>query len=152
MAGGGGGGNGEPEFQIAPMLDMLLVLLMFFMSITTAQTLKIDSNIKLPLAKNGEKREDKAKAVLLNVSWDQTLGEAKVKLDDIPLDLSDKEKCIEMIASRAINPFTKKVDPEIRLLIRADKNVTAKYIQDVLFLGAEAGMDNIAFTGQNQEE
>ncbi|MDF3059514.1 MAG: hypothetical protein K0R17_3729, partial [Rariglobus sp.] len=26
MAGGGGGGDGEPEFQIAPMIDVLLVL------------------------------------------------------------------------------------------------------------------------------
>ncbi|RYD36183.1 MAG: biopolymer transporter ExbD, partial [Verrucomicrobiaceae bacterium] len=30
MAGGGGGGDGEPEFQIAPMIDVLLVLLVFF--------------------------------------------------------------------------------------------------------------------------
>ena len=35
MAGGGGGGEGEPEFQIAPMIDVLLVLLIFFMVSTT---------------------------------------------------------------------------------------------------------------------
>ena len=40
MAGGGGGGEGEPEFQIAPMVDVLLVLLIFFMSITSAQVLE----------------------------------------------------------------------------------------------------------------
>ena len=38
MGGGGGGGDGEPEFQIAPMIDVLLVLLIFFMSITTAHS------------------------------------------------------------------------------------------------------------------
>ena len=31
MAGGAGGDSGEPEFQIAPMIDVLLVLLIFFM-------------------------------------------------------------------------------------------------------------------------
>ena len=146
-----GSSGGEPEFQVAPMIDVLLVLLIFFMSITTSQVLKIDKGINLPISKNGEKRQDKAKAVLLNVAWDKVLGEAKVKLDDMPLDLSEKEKCIELIASRATDPITKQIDPEVRLLIRADREVTAKYIQLILELGAEAGMDNIAFTGQNQE-
>ena len=41
MGGGGGGGDGDPEFQIAPMIDVLLVLLIFFMSITSAQVLKV---------------------------------------------------------------------------------------------------------------
>ncbi len=143
--------DGAPTFQVAPMCDVLLVLLIFFMSITTSQVLKIDSNITLPVAKNGEKREDKAKAVLLNVAWDPVLGEATVKLDDLPLDLNDKDKCIELIGNRALDPITKKIDPEVRLLIRADKQVTAKYIQLILELGAEAGMDNIAFTGQNHD-
>ena len=35
MASGGGSiESGEPEFQIAPMIDVLLVLLIFFISIT----------------------------------------------------------------------------------------------------------------------
>ena len=50
MAGGGGGGEGEPEFQVAPMIDVLLVLLIFFMSITSSQVLKVDKNISLPVA------------------------------------------------------------------------------------------------------
>ena len=45
MAGGGGGGEGEPEFQVAPMIDVLLVLLIFFMSITSAQVLKVEPEV-----------------------------------------------------------------------------------------------------------
>ncbi|MGH8046170.1 MAG: ExbD/TolR family protein, partial [Chthoniobacterales bacterium] len=55
MAGGGGAADsGEPEFQVAPMIDVLLVLLVFFMMITSAQVLKVDQTIKLPVAKNGK--------------------------------------------------------------------------------------------------
>ena len=44
------GDGDEPEFQIAPMIDVLLVLLIFFMSITTIQVVRVDRNIVLPVA------------------------------------------------------------------------------------------------------
>ena len=151
-----GGGNGDPEFQIAPMLDVLFVLLIFFMSISTSQMLKIDSSINLPVAANGEKPDPKtkAKAVLFNVGWDKTLGAPVVKIDDKPVNIGDeqgREAAIEEIIARASNS-NKEIDPEIRFLIRADKQVTAKYISQILELAAEAGMDNIAFTGMNKED
>ena len=77
MAGGGGGGEGEPEFQVAPMIDVLLVLLIFFMSITSSQVLKVDKNISLPVASNGVKRDDKAAAGLMSKHDDL----AAVRLD-----------------------------------------------------------------------
>ena len=36
-----------------------LVLLIFFMSITSAQVLQIDKDIKLPVAPDAKKKEDK---------------------------------------------------------------------------------------------
>ena len=146
MAGGGGGGEGEPEFQVAPMIDVLLVLLIFFMSITSAQVLKVDKNISLPVAANGKKRDDKAAAGLINISWDKTTGPAKYKLDDRELDANDKEGIAKELADR------KGSNEKYRLLIRADKECHAKYVSKALEWGAEAGIDNIAFSGLNHEE
>ena len=151
-----GGGNGEPEFQIAPMLDVLFVLLIFFMSISTSQMLKIDNSITLPVASNGEPPDPKtkAKAVLINVGWDKTLGAPIVKLDDTPIDITEqgREAAVENIISRATNPFTKEIDPEVRFLVRADREIPAKYISQILMLAADAGMVNIAFTGMNKDD
>ena len=103
MAGGGGGGDGEPEFQVAPMIDVLLVLLIFFMSITSAQVLKVDKNISLPVAAHGKKRDDKAAAGLINISWDATTGQAKYKLDDRELDPNDKDGIAKELERRKGN-------------------------------------------------
>ena len=44
------GDGDEPEFQIAPMIDVLLVLLIFFMSITTLRVERMDKTVNLPVA------------------------------------------------------------------------------------------------------
>ena len=40
----------ELEFQIAPMVDVLLVILVFFVLITSASVLRMTSNVALPVA------------------------------------------------------------------------------------------------------
>ena len=69
MAGGGGGGEGEPEFQLAPMIDVLLTILIFFMTITSAQVLKVDKSIKLPGGTDALKKYDqRSEATLVKKS------------------------------------------------------------------------------------
>src|ERR671933_2382174 len=70
MAGGGGGSeNGEPEFQVAPMIDVLLTILVFFMTITSAQVLKVDKTIQLPIAKDAQKKDNSRAETVVNVRW-----------------------------------------------------------------------------------
>ncbi|MDR2513338.1 MAG: biopolymer transporter ExbD [Puniceicoccales bacterium] len=155
MGGGGGGGDGEPEFQVAPMIDVLLVLLIFFMSITSAQVLKLDKDIKLPLASNGTKRDDKAKAGLINIAWNDVAKVPRFKLDDKLIENVDtenptiegtKDSIIEVLEKRQ-----KENAKDFRLLIRADKRVQAKSLNKALLWGAKAGIANIAFSGVNQD-
>lgn len=154
MAGGGGGEEGEPEFQVAPLIDVLLVMLIFFMSITSAQVLKIDKDISLPLAVHGEKRDDKAAAGLINIGWNAITNQPRYKLDDIliletesesPVLEGSNEPLIEVLKKRKGN------NDKFRMLIRADKQVQAKFLNSALKWGAEADIDNIAFSGVNND-
>ena len=47
--------DGDPEFQVAPMVDVLLVLTLFFMSITSTELLKKEKNLQLAEAKHAKK-------------------------------------------------------------------------------------------------
>src|ERR1700759_2774267 len=83
MAGGGGGSeSGEPEFQVAPMVDVLLTILVFFMMITSAQVLKVDKTIQLPVAPNAQKMESKRAEVVINVRWLADAKKAQFVVDD----------------------------------------------------------------------
>ena len=143
---GGSGGDGEPEFQVAPMIDVLLVLLIFFMSITSAQVLKVDKGITLPVAPHGIKRDDKAAAGLINISWDKNKALALYKLDERELNPQQPKEIISELRKR------KGSNEKFRLLIRADQNCQAKFIAEALSWGAAAGIDQIAFAGLNHSE
>ena len=83
MAGGGGGSeSGEPEFQIAPMIDVLLVILIFFMTITSASVLKVDKTIDLPIAKDAQKKDNSRAETVVNVRWDDAKRKAEFVYDD----------------------------------------------------------------------
>src|SRR6184192_2213784 len=60
----------DPEFQIAPMIDILLVLLVFFMSISSTEVLQSNHAIELPVA-NDAKSASKSNPgqVIINVTW-----------------------------------------------------------------------------------
>src|SRR3981189_2409635 len=68
-AGAGGAESGEPEFQVAPMIDVLLTILVFFMTITSAQGLKGDKTINLPIAKAAQKKDNAGGETGVNVRW-----------------------------------------------------------------------------------
>jgi len=145
MAGGGGSTeSGEPEFQIAPMIDVLLVLLIFFMSITSSQVLKIDKDINLPVAEDAKKKEDK-NAMLeaaLNVKWRPNEQKALFTLDNFDYP---EEQLIEMLRER------KERNPGYRVIIRGDRALPAVEIQKAMTIIGQAGIDDISFSTMNQD-
>ncbi|MHB1082322.1 MAG: ExbD/TolR family protein [Prosthecobacter sp.] len=142
MGGGGGGGDGEPEFQIAPMIDVLLVLLIFFMSITSAQVLSIDKEIQLPVAKDAKKKEkDVQNEANLNVRW--TNGKATILFENTAYDVVDP--LVEKLRARH------EANAKYRAVIRGDKRLPAIEIQRVMSVIAQAGIDDISFSALNKE-
>jgi biopolymer transport protein ExbD len=143
MAGGGGGGeSGEPEFQIAPMIDVLLVLLIFFMSITSAEVLKVDKHIKLPVSPHAKKRDpEMAKhEIAINLRWD---GKKSLMLVD------DRE--YPNISE--LTPFLKErvaKDPKLRAVVRGDAQLPAIEIQKAMNLVGEAGISEVSFAASNK--
>ena len=142
MGGGGGGGDGEPEFQIAPMIDVLLVLLIFFMSITSAQVLSIDKEIQLPVAKDAKKKEkDVQNEANINVRW--TNGKATILFENSSYDVV--EPLVEKLRARH------EANAKYRAVIRGDKRLPAIEIQRVMSVIAQAGIDDISFSALNKQ-
>lgn len=136
------GDDEEPEFQIAPMIDILLVLLIFFMSITSKEVMLRDREIQLANADNAQqkKKETDSGECVVNVKWtgfnsSYSVGEQQCSVYELGLILQEKKR-IHDSAQRGGKkmPF--------RVIVRADREVQWRYLQDVLKAcsGAEINM------------
>jgi biopolymer transport protein ExbD len=147
MAGGGGGGDGDPEFQIAPMIDVLLVLLIFFMSITTSQVLKVDENITLPVAEHGARKDNARAEAIINVRWEADKKKAFYTYDDRPFtDLSKLTQALVHAKKGSDAVGGKGKNPEFRVVIRGDREGSARSISLAMNAAAEAGISDISFS------
>jgi biopolymer transport protein ExbD len=134
----------EPEFQVAPMADLLFVLLVFFMSITTTEVLRVDKEIRLPVAPNATDAKEKTSQVVLNVTWQSTARTGTIKIDEVPYQNPGQ---IAPTLQKRI-----KANPMTRVLIRADRSVEYGFIAEIMRVCAQNGIGNVTFSVITKEE
>lgn len=137
------GAEEELEFQIAPMIDVLLVVLVFFIMITSASVLQGDPNIKLPVASDASKPEKSRAEAVLNLHWETASKSGYVTMDSLRYDKLDVlSKKLEAASTGKKN---------FRVVIRADRTLPALFVQRVLASCADAGVSDTVFTALNHD-
>lgn len=133
----------ELEFQIAPMVDVLLCLLLFFIMTTSASALRSDKNLNLPVAPNSSKKDAARLEAILNVRWAHDRRQGTVQMEGVVY--TDLTLITPILAPRA------KANAEYRVVLRGDRDCPARYVSKVMAVCAEAGIDNITFAVVNRE-
>lgn len=138
MGGSVGSEDGDAGFQIAPMVDVVFVLMLFFMACAGAQTVELELNIKLP-AGQGSGSDTKVTPIIIDISSDglvsmnnQTYGQPT---DRTLQTLRDWLK-------NAIDTFGDK-DP---VIIRPSPDAKQERIIDVLNAASFARVKNLSFS------
>ena len=135
----------DPEFQIAPMIDILLVLLVFFMSISSTEVLQANRDIQLPIAADGKAAsKNNPGQVIINVAWVELNNAGSIEVNDrkyaTPAELVP-------VLQKAIM-----ANPLARVLIRADKAVRYEYERTLLKAVGDAGVSNVTFSVVDKEK
>ena len=124
-------------FQIAPMVDILLVVLVFFIVTWNFALYETELDIKVPTAKEGIETQRPAGDVVINIKSDGAVLVNKRKMNRDEL-----LKMLQRLAGLA---------PDQAVILRGDENVSYKYIVDVLDVCHAANIWNVAFaTGKPQ--
>ena len=121
----------EIGFQLAPMIDMTFLLLIFFMVTTKISKEQVKVDIKLPTASNATIPNDLSNRDIISIDGDGVyyIGQRK----------SDKKELTAYLKERF------KVTPPLRIYVRADKNTPGKQIKELMRISSEAGAVNVIF-------
>jgi len=138
--------NSEEEigFQVASMIDIVFLLLIFFIVASQLQDLELEKQVSLPIADSAQtKKSEGVQEILINVLSN---GVVKVSGSELPM-----EKLAEEL--RKVADSSDK--SEKKILIRGDKNAHYGRMMRIMRSCAQAGLWNVsyaAFQEQQQKE
>ena len=132
----------DPEFQIAPMIDILLVLLVFFMSISSTEVLQSNREIQLPVATDAKPAKENPGQTVINVTWVPMTESGQITVQEVPYAAGDLVPLLQKKVE--VNPLT-------RVLVRADRAVRYDYLRTILQSVGQAGVSNVTFSVVNKE-
>ena len=118
----------EPEINVISMVDIVLVLLLFFM-VTSSFVHQSHLSMQLPKAQQAAAGEPKS-PITIDLS-----ASGQVRMNKQALSMADLAGQLKALAAK---------DPERVIVLRADKNTTQQYVIDVLDAAQEAGLTRIS--------
>jgi len=121
----------EVGFQLAPMIDMTFLLLVFFMVTTKISKEQVKMEIKLPIASNAVIPSNLADRDIVSID-----AQGRYFAGQNPMS---KKELTAYLKERFKNT------PPLRLYVRADKNTPGKQIKEFMKIASEAGALNVIF-------
>jgi biopolymer transport protein ExbD len=118
-------------FQIAPMVDVLLVLLCFFILTWNFARKEMELDVKVPTAEHGGEPALDVNQTVLNLKADGSLV-----MNTRPVSYEELGEKMEALA---------KINKDYAIILRGDENVPYRYVARVLDVCRGAGIWNVAF-------
>ena len=120
------------------MIDILLVLLVFFMSISSTEVLQTNKEVNLPIAKEAKEAKDNPGQVIINVTYATMNDATAIEVDQ--RGFGSPSDMVPLLQDKVGK------NPLLRVLIRADREVRFDFIRQVLQVVAESGVGNVTFS------
>lgn len=125
-------------FQLAPMLDVVFILLIFF--VVTQRIILNEQDLKVKVPTVPKTTEDAARAI------DEIIINAREENDDLIITI-DREIFTPEKLSTMLKRMVK-VNPSQPVRIRADAEMRWQKVADVIHTCSDAGVWNISFSQQ----
>ena len=127
-----------PVIQIAPLIDIVFLTLIFFMTISVFSQLESEINISVPTAKQGQPPLRGPGEIIINIT-----KEGKVIVNQKEVSYHKLEEMLKRVSE---------LFPNQPIIIRADKLTYHKFVVKVLDICARANIWNISFSVIKQKD
>ncbi len=130
-----GGGPSNPQINITPLIDVLLVLIIVFMVVVSMSKHKgLEAQIPQPAQDDTSQTVPIDRTIVIQVIWGA---------QNLPPDLKINQDTVkwEDLQSRLHDIF--KMRAERTAFVRGDDDVDFEYVADVIDIAREAGVDRV---------
>jgi biopolymer transport protein ExbD len=127
------------ELDMSPMIDMVFLLLLFFLVNATAIIVRNDPSIKPPVASAGKTQEDGRGRIVINVRKDGTF-----RAEDYNIILPSEVEIADLVKKDKEKIVMQGITPKLHL--RGDQDALFKYARTAIKAAASAGVDQVVFT------
>lgn len=139
----------ECKLDMSPMIDMVFLLLIFFIVTATAIVVQTDPEVKPPVAENSKPVEVKEGRIVVNVRNEASAAEPK---SDMPPGLYTTEDFVVLKDEADIQDYVQKAKDRMdtlgikpRLHLRGDKEALFKHGRTAIRAAAAAGVNQVIF-------
>lgn len=122
---------------MSPMIDMVFLLLIFFIVNATAIIVQTDPKVKPPIAANSQRQVDGQGRIVVNIHEDGTMRSERLEI------LEDEEAVYSLVRTQSEAIKLLGVTPKLHL--RGDKETVFRYSRTVIRAAARAGVDQVVF-------
>lgn len=129
--------SSEPEINLIPFIDVLLVILIFLMLTTTYGRLT-QLDMQLPKADSGQ-QESKPNEIRVSVSSD-----GRYVVQKVPINPSDVVALTSALSQAA------KESPQALVVISADAQASHQSVIQVLEAAQKSGLQHLTFSAQSR--
>lgn len=128
----------QAKVDMSPMIDMVFLLLIFFIVNATAIIVQTDPDVLPPIAKNSKRQEDGRGRIVINVREDGTFT-----AEDFNVVLADDADIVDLVKTEKEKIIPLGIVPKLHL--RGDQDAVFKYSRIAIRAAAQAGVDQVIF-------
>ena len=131
-------GEGDASVDMSPMIDLVFLLLIFFLVNATMIIVQQDANVKPPIASNAKEAKSGKGRIVVNIYENGDLFD-----DNGTLQFNEDEDLFDYIKEAKEEVDLLGFEP--RLHLRGDKRAVFKHARKVIRIAAKAGVDQVIF-------
>ncbi|MFL2479449.1 MAG: ExbD/TolR family protein [Verrucomicrobiales bacterium] len=124
----------DPRMDMSPMIDMVFLLLIFFMVASRMVTVRVDAEIKPPVADESVRPENAKGRIIFNIRSDGTFtagdGTVTVTEDEI---------------TERVTAWNDRYKDEASLLLRSHRDASVRDVKKVTKAAALGGINKVVF-------
>ena len=140
----------DEHVNVTPLIDVMMCLIIFFLVCGRLAAQESNDKMVIPKAELGQQLPEQRDRLLINVVPKETAGGHTEP--DVEPDVYIRGESLGMNELTVYLRNEKKETPDVKVIIRADKDIAYEWIAPVLTACAQAGIKSVNFSTRHLDQ